>query len=83
MSFERFSSSDVYMFPHVGGGIECCACFLSLEDEPFPNFKTPREALAHLDRHLEAGYNIGRAKESILEDYKNLDEVIEPYQKDG
>jgi hypothetical protein len=85
MSFERFGSSDVYIFEHVGGFIQCCGCwFGQLEDsEPFPEFKTPREALAHLDKHVEAGHNIGRAKESILEGYENLDEVIEPYQKDG
>lgn len=27
MSYARFSpESDVYVFPHVGGGFECCAC---------------------------------------------------------
>jgi hypothetical protein len=30
MSYARFGDhSDVYVFPHVGGGFECCACGLS------------------------------------------------------
>lgn len=26
MSYCRFSSGDVYMYPHAAGFIECCAC---------------------------------------------------------
>ena len=30
MSYARFGdNSDVYVFPHVGGGFECCACTLA------------------------------------------------------
>ena len=29
MSYCRFSDGDVYMFDHVYGGIECCACRLA------------------------------------------------------
>ncbi len=29
MSYCRFSDGDVYMFVHVAGGIECCACSLA------------------------------------------------------
>ena len=29
MSYCRFSDGDVYMFAHVGGYIECCACSLA------------------------------------------------------
>lgn len=28
MSFARFSDSDVYIFEHVGGFIQCCGCSL-------------------------------------------------------
>ena len=28
MSFERFSTSDIYIFEHAGGYIQCCACSL-------------------------------------------------------
>lgn len=83
MSFERFSSSDVYIFEHVGGFIECCACwFIDCDTEPFPQFKTPREALGHLDAHENAGHNIGEARASIEKEYPNLDIEIQPYTED-
>jgi hypothetical protein len=81
MSFERFSSSDIYMFEHVSGFIQCCGCwFGEIDDsELFPEFKTPREALAHLDVHENAGHDTGEARERIIEDYPDLDVQIEPY----
>ena len=81
MSFERFSSSDVYIYEHVGGFIECCGClFTDWDTEPFPQLKTPREALAHLDRHEEVGHDIGGARRRIEKEYEgNLDKKIEPY----
>ena len=84
MSFERFSSSDVYIYEHVGGFIECYGCLFSDWDdsEPFPQLKTPREALAHLDRHEEAGHDIGKARKRIKKEYRNLDIEIEPYEVD-
>lgn len=87
MSIERFSTSDVYMFEHVGGFIECCACSLgeSKDDSEWFKFiqlKTPREALAHLDEHEAAGDDIGRARVRIEKDYPNLDINIEPYKQD-
>lgn len=81
MSFERFSSSDIYMFEHVGGFIECCGCwFGDWVSKPFPQFKTPREALAHLDVHENAGHDIGNARNRIIEDYSDLDIRIQPYK---
>lgn len=83
MSFERFSSSDVYIFEHVSGFIECCGCSLAegVDREPFATvtFNTPREALAHLDEHDEAGDDIGGAKRRIEKTYENLDGLIESY----
>jgi hypothetical protein len=81
MSFERFSSSDIYMFEHVSGFIQCCGCwFGQLDDsDPFPEFNTPLEALAHLDVHENAGHDIGEARERIIEEYPDLDVQIEPY----
>ncbi len=80
MSFERFSSSDVYIYEHVGGFIECCGCLFSdWDSEPFPQLKTPREALAHLDKHEGAGHDIGGARRRIEKEYENLDALIEPY----
>ena len=83
MSFERFTSSDIYMFEHVGGFIQCCGCWFSgdwiNEAVDFPEFKTPREALAHLDVHENAGHDIGGARRRIEKEYEDLDSPIEPY----
>jgi len=83
MSFERFSTSDIYMFEHVGGFIECCGClFYDWDNNNFPQLKTPREALSHLDKHEKAGHDIGRARVRIEKDYPDLDINIEPYKQD-
>lgn len=86
MSFARFWDTDIYMFEHVGGFIQCCGCWFSgdwvNESVDFPEFKTPREALAHLDVHENAGHDIGRARERIIAEYPDLDITIEPYKQD-
>ena len=83
MSFERFGSSDVYIYEHVGGFIECCGCSLVelSEDEVFGSvqLKTPRAALSHLDDHESEGDDIGGARRRIEKEYENLDAPIEPY----
>ena len=82
MSFERFSTSDIYMFESVEGCIECCGCLLADWDtDYFPQFKTPREALKHLDRHEELGHDIGVAREVILDIFDDLDSEIKPYKR--
>lgn len=88
MSFARFSDSDIYLYEHVGGFIECCGCSLSKpeeEDEIFGYTKlnTPREALAHLDEHEAAGDDTGGARSRIEKEYKDLDAPIEPYAEDA
>lgn len=83
MSFERFSSSDIYMYEHVGGFIECCGCSLAEVDEGeifgFAKLATPRGALAHLDAHEGAGDDIGGARRRIEREYEDLDAPIEPF----
>ena len=60
MSYCRLGpESDVYMFNHVDGGIECCICAF----QPYPGpgsirFSTPQEALEHLMKHREAGHKV-------------------------
>ncbi len=83
MSFERFSTSDIYIFEHVGGWIECCGCWLSADtdDSWFVELDTPREALDHLSKHQFAGHDIGHARKRILEEYPDLDIRIEPYKQ--
>jgi hypothetical protein len=85
MSFERFSSSDIYMFEHVSGYIECCGCSLAKAEDGgvfgfgFTHLTTPSEALTHLDMHEIAGDDIGGARRRIEREYKDLDAPIEPY----
>jgi hypothetical protein len=83
MSFERFSTSDIYMFEHVGGFIECCACNITLpwdgELFGFARLATPREALEHLDQHEMNGDDIGGARNRIIKDYPDLDIEIQPF----
>lgn len=82
MSFERFMSSDVYVFEHVSGWIECCACSLDSKEETDPwSFQaaTPREMIVHLKRHEKAGDDTGEAILNILKDYSDLDIRIQPY----
>lgn len=86
MSFARFSSSDVYIFEHANGFIECCGCILT-EPEPdeivgFAKLATPREAISHLEEHQDAGYDVGTAIISIRNRYEDLDATIEPYIPD-
>jgi len=80
VSFARFSNSDIYMFEHVGGFIECCGCwFVDWDAEFYPQLKTPREALTHLDSHEKAGHDIGNARNRIIDTYDDLDVEIDPY----
>ena len=64
MSYSRFSDdSDVYIFHHVNGFIQCCGCLLNPGD-PFsyetrdPEFYSRSEAIAHLERHVARGHNV-------------------------
>ncbi len=86
MSFARFSSSDIYIYEHVGGFIECCGCTLvevgDGEIFGFVHLKTPREALAHLDAHEATGDDIGGARKRIEKEYENLDAPIVPFFED-
>jgi hypothetical protein len=82
VSFERFSTSDIYMYEHAGGWIECCGCwFTDWDAEQFPQFKTPHEALLHLSVHEMAGHDIGNADKRIFNEYPDLHVQIQPYVK--
>jgi hypothetical protein len=62
MSYCRFGEADAYIFEHVGGFWQCCACALLAESggEEFASadFDTREEMLAHIDKHREAGHYI-------------------------
>lgn len=90
MSFARFGwdGSDVYIFEHTSGFIQCCGCSLAKPSNPddifgMTDLKTPREALEHLEVHVKAGdYVPSDAFTKIKKEYKNLDAPIEPYVED-
>ena len=85
MSFERFGSSDIYIFEHAGGFIQCCGCLISEPEEgelfALTELKTPREALEHLDAHEAAGFDIGGSRRRIEKEYEDLDDPIKPYER--
>jgi len=35
MAYSRFTNSDIYIYPHIDGYIECCACWLNENKEEY------------------------------------------------
>jgi hypothetical protein len=61
MSYARFGwdGSDVYVFMHVGGHLECCMCFLDdHQDEGSFQAGGTQSMIDHLKRHELAGHVI-------------------------
>lgn len=58
MSYCRFGEADAYIFAHIAGGYECCACLLSEVDWGFVHVNTPEEMLNHIDKHRQEGHHI-------------------------
>lgn len=54
MSYCRMSEGDVYMYPSVYGGIECCGC--RLEKCEHTVFFKRTDALKHLKEHRLQGH---------------------------
>lgn len=56
MSYARFGEggSDVYLFSHVGGYVNCCGC--SLVDDA--RLTSSGEVLRHLREHVYAGDHV-------------------------
>jgi hypothetical protein len=85
MSYARMSGdSDVYIFEHADGFIQCCGCSITEPEDyewvGYANLNTAREALAHLDEHVALGYKVPqRTFERIREAHGDLDAQIEKY----
>jgi hypothetical protein len=86
MSFARIGvESDVYIYHHYQGFIECCGCSLTPAEDGkwvgYARLQTARRALRHLDAHISAGHKVpDRAYDKIYETYKFcLDDPIQPF----
>lgn len=64
MAYARFFDSDIYIYSHVDGYIECCACWLNDKLEEYSLFglsekiQDDETLLAHIQEHRARGHNI-------------------------
>ena len=69
MAYSRFWDSDIYIYPSVGGWIECAGCFLNIsegvktspdEDTIFKSeaIHDDETLLMHILQHRISGHNI-------------------------
>ena len=63
MAYSRFYDSDIYIYPHVAGHIECAACFLNIspdEDNIFQSTKIydDETLLIHILQHRISGHKM-------------------------
>ena len=70
MAYSRFFDSDIYIYPHVDGYIECCACWLNekLETGLFglsEKIRDDQTLEEHIDEHILAGHDV---PEGLLEE---------------
>jgi hypothetical protein len=59
MSFARFGpESDVYVYAHVGGFVQCCGCLLGdfLGDDW--DYHSAADVVAHMQEHVDAGHRV-------------------------
>ena len=74
MAYSRFYDSDIYIYPHVEGHIECAGCFLNISPDEDTIFKSEHilddeTLLIHILQHRISGHNIPEGLESeILSD---------------
>ena len=59
MSYSRWGcdGSDVYVFAHVDGQIQCCGCPLLLDDRSF-DARSTEAMVDHLAEHVSAGHSV-------------------------
>ena len=64
MAYARFSDYDIYIYPHIGGWIECSACFLVQPEDEYTLFSASEAIhddetlLVHILQHRIIGHNI-------------------------
>lgn len=82
MSYARWGAgSDVYVFAHYLGWVECCGCSLSYSDvhEEFDSIHlhSREEVVEHMAEHQQAGHNIPT---HLLDPYTYDLSDFEPYE---
>jgi hypothetical protein len=70
MAYSRFFDSDIYIYSHIDGHIECCACWLNekLETGLFglsEKIRDDQSLSNHINEHIKAGHDI---PEGLLEE---------------
>ena len=69
MAYSRFTNSDIYIYPHVAGYIECAGCFLNISEgvntssDEYTLFKSTQiyddeTLLMHILQHKISGHNM-------------------------
>ena len=63
MAYSRFYDSDIYIYPSVGGWIECAGCFLNISPDEHTIFQSTKiyddeTLLMHLVQHAISGHNM-------------------------
>lgn len=64
MAYSRFFDSDIYIYAHVGGWIECAACWLNERSDEYSLFSMSEEIyddqhlIAHITEHIKAGHDV-------------------------
>jgi hypothetical protein len=64
MAYSRFADSDIYIYSHVGGWIECQACWLNERSDEYSLFSMSEEIyddkhlIAHVGAHIKAGHDV-------------------------
>ena len=63
MAYSRFYDSDIYIYPHVEGHIECAGCFLNISPDEHTIFQSTKiyddeTLLMHLVQHAISGHNM-------------------------
>jgi hypothetical protein len=63
MAYSRFYDSDIYIYPHVDGHIECAGCFLNISPDVDTIFQSTKiyddeTLLMHILQHRISGHNI-------------------------
>jgi hypothetical protein len=75
MAYSRFIDSDIYIYPHVSGHIECAACWLNENKDEYSLFvasvhiNNDDQLRDHLELHAKAGHDMpDHLLQDILQD---------------